>query len=709
LFAGYCAFVLAPIAARLSAGHAFGGDVSEYLLSARQTLHGNSGLDHYLFPVLPTLYLPLAASNLGYVTTYAVADVISGLLAIALFVAMGFLGHAVGRSAVAAAIAAGMVGTFFPVINEVGWGGQAQLLAFVLGVVAVGILVREKDRGWPLGSSLTAGLLLAAAVLTEAYAAAYFVAFALVWYAMVEGRHLLQPKTLRRYWPVPVLPLVAVGWVSASGGLAFAAAASDPILPHALTLGAWTTALSNIDFGNPVNTYCYAILIGALAAFAIFGTHWTRRTANAVAAATIACLVEVFLLTPGVYWDRAPYFVVFPLAVAAAAMSPGLPRAVYRRIHPDSRGAEAMRGRARRHRYVDTVCAIAVVGVVLAQSCVAVDLYPQVLRFYTVDSSSISELTWLRETDGGALLVAPEGQTFPVSYATGRPIFPWTQPIWFSDSAGQQAAILADMLVAGRQWIDAGPIKVVDSGTPSNTTSPAIFGYKYPYLVKLFDVTEGEGGTPERPALNSLRGAVPASTPGVRPEVVTFSDTDLLSTYNVSKVTSVASNGTISVNLTFRSTSVTIDPAYVGLQIPQAALRSFDIPSRSGQVVELFDQPGSIEVPFSTQIALSAPANLTVGDPVESGASGYPTIYWPISAGPGFVGQEMNVSLSLRIAGLTPSTPVLVSESGAMAENGIQWAILDAAAEPRIVPRFNLDPSFSSYWTGPTYVVYRVV
>jgi hypothetical protein len=714
LFAVYCAYILVPILSRVAGGHAFGGDVAEYMLASGQLLGRNPGLYHYYFPVLPVMYLPLSIANLGYVQAYAIADTLSGLIAIALFVGSGFIGYAIGRSALAGILGASTIGTSYVIMNEIGWGGQAQMLSFAFGVTAIGVLLGGRIWGRPVRRGLATGVLLAAAALSESYAAAYFVILALAWCVLTEGRHLLQWTTIKRYWAVPVLPLVALVFASAFGGLAAAPTITDPILFHALTWGAWKEALAGANIGNALNGYCYALLLATFAVFALFATGWSRRVATVMLAALFACFVEVFLLTPAVYWDRAPYFVMFPLAIAAAALAPGLPNAVRSQIAPAAVPPAATVRHLRwrrvpRHRWVDTACAIVVVGVVVIQTSITFELYPQILKFYNVDSSGLSELTWLRDQSGAVLMVAPEGQIFPVSLATGRAVFPWTQPVWFDISSEQQAAILSNLLVSGRQWIDAGPLKVVDTGAPANVSSPGIFGYRYPYFVKLFDVTEGEGAVPLLPSsVPGLAGA-PARPATVRPSAESFSDNDSLSTFEVSKLTTVLPNGSVEVGVSFHSDVPTIDPVYLAVQLPQADLRSFEMPGRSGQVRESFLQPGSVGVSFTSAISLTAPPNLTVGAPTENSVDGYSTIYLPVGPGVGFVGRDMNLTLILQVQNLDPTAPTLVSESEAITSNGIQWVLIDTASESGLISRFNLDPTFSLYWSSPPYSVYRVV
>jgi hypothetical protein len=703
----YGTLILVPIVVRLASGHEFGGDVGEYLLTSHQLLTSTAASDRYLFPALPALYVPGSASNWSYVVSYAAADLVSGLLTLALVAGAGLLGYSLHRSAVSAGASAGIVGTFFLTLEEIGWGAQGQILAFALGVTAVALLLRTQLDPRPPRVVYGVALLLGAAVLTESYAAAYFVLWILILLVVELGRRALTRESLRAYWPVIALPAAALAVVSVTGGSAAASVVRYPILPYVLSPGPLLNAFFQIDFGNIANAFACLLLLGTFAVFAVLGRTWTRRDAVVALSALLAFAVEVLVLTPIVYWDRAPYFLAFPLAIASAAMAPAaLTSRAARSQLPPAR-PHRWKLRLRRSRWVDVAGSVVVAGALLTQTVVAVDTYPGILSFYDIDATSLSALTWLRGDTGGLLSAAPEGQTFAIAYATERPIFPRTQPVWFDNAPEQQAAILASKLVAGRQWIDAGALTVVDTGSPSNTSSPAVFASEYPYFVNLFDLTESEGGTfatsDPGTALDRSGVAAPLSAPAAA-----FIDNDTLPTYNVTKQTSVSANGTVAVDLTFASTNGTSGPTYVDLQVPQADLDSSAPHLDAVEMSESFGMVGSISVAFSSRATLTGTPNATVAPPDVSVTQDFPTVSWEVAPRAGFTGRSWNVTLFLEVGVGTATAPRLVSESDELASNGIGWALVDVSTDPSLVPRFAFDPMFVTYWTSPTYTIYRV-
>lgn len=709
VFGAYCGFVLLPILAGTFSGHEFGGDIGSYLLTSHELFTGSVRSDHYVFPVLPVLYLPLSALGVDFSTSYAVADVVSGLLTIALVAGVGFLGYSLRRSLTAAIASGGVVGTFFLTLSEIGWGAQAQTLAFAIGSTAIAFLVREGPRPRRFRVMLLVGGLLGIAVLTESYAATYFVLFGVVLLATELGRDLFSWTAARTHWPVVVVPAAALSFVSAWGGAAASSVVTDPVLTHVLSVHAWLAVFPEIDFGNVADAYACGVLLAALVVFLLLGKGSSRKAYPVATGAIVAFALQAFLVTPAVYWDRAPYFLAFPLAVASAIMapaalstepaSPPLARERQRRVgHP-----------ARLHRWVSVAASVAVAGALLTQSVVAIETYPRVLDFYAVDAQALAGITWLRGESGGLLMVAPEGQTFPVEFASQRPVFPWAQPLWFDTPSERQAAILASMLVAGTRWIDAGGLKVVDSGFPSNASSPSVFGYEYPYLVNLLDVTETEGGvlaTSETPASVGLGSERVEGAAGPSPS---FTDNDSLPTFTVSKQTTVLSDGTVAVNLTLVSQHPPPHSVGVDLQFPQAQLAQLRSSTNETELTFSFGMSGSTTVRFESTVFLGVAANTTLSYSGVSNLGGFPTLQWDVAPGPGFIGSRLDVTIRVGIEGIGVAPPSLVTESATLASSGIGWVLLDKTAESAIQPRFSLDATFSLYWANDHYVVYRVV
>lgn len=708
LTAAYCLFVLIPIATRLARGQYFGWDVGEYLLTARLDLTGGANPFRYPFPVLPTAYLPLVAGGAGLTTLYSIADWAGGGLLIVLFLVAGYLGYSIEGSKVAAGACAVSVGTYSLLLGEIGLGSQAQLAAFVFGLSAIAVTVRGRPIRTGIPAPWVAGLLLFLAALSETYSAAFFVLATVFYLAAHEGRRLLRFAMLRTHWPVVGLPAAGLLVVVATGGYASATAANLPILPYLLSPGGWARAVTEVGFGNPLNAYGYLLVAVVLVVLVLFGRPLARRAAALLVGVVGAGAVQILLLTPSVYWNRAEYFVVFPLAVAVATMAPGWPRSLARRASPapESNLRRWSLSAPRRTR-VEQVASMIVIGVVVAQSAVATELYPRALAYYSIDPSSLSTLTWLRGEPGAALVVAPSGWTFGIANAIGRPVFPFSQPVWYDTPAQQQRAVLATLIASGRQWISDGSLSVVDTGSPTNATSPAIFASQFPYLLKLLDVGEGPGILSDAPAVRHPAAVVPGG--GVRPAAGTFVDRDAIPNYTVTKTTTVRSDGTVLVNLTYTSTTMVAQSSTVGVQLPQAALSSASVSGVNASLVESFQFAGNPRVAVPVSISINTPTSgVGIAPPDELSVGAVPTFSWTLTPGGGFVGSSFNLTIAVTVGGQALGVPALENATTEMAQHGIDWLVLCPTCEPGAAVRFENDPTFALRSDAAGFAVYSV-
>lgn len=707
LFVAYAAFAIGPILVRLSRDKYFGWDVGQYLLTAREGVLGGAPLFHYPFPLVPAAYLPLTAANPSLPLLYGLADLLSGLLMLALFVSAGALGFALTRSAAGGAACALMVGTFSLLLGDVGLGAQSQLLAFVLGALGLATLVGGVPRRWPLRPALTAGILLGLAVLAESYSAAYFVLAALLFCALLEGRRTLRWEAAREYWPVLLLPVVAGGATLLSGSGALLASPTRPVLSGALTIGGWERAAAGVGFGSPVNIAGYSLLMLAIVLSALFGTRPSRRVGAGFGATFLACIAQVLLLTPAIYWDRGELFVVFPLAVGAAAVIGGLSAMSTRAARPSLLPLQSPLGSrsARTSRWVNPACAVVVVAVLFAQAAVAYELYPTALERYSVDPGALSQLRWLRDMPGGVLAIAPAAEAFSIADAIGRPTLPMSQPIWFDTPSERSAVELADKLAVGSSWITDGPLSVVNSSLSSNATSSVILDARFPYFVNLLQVAEGEGTSPER--LVTGAGAASGSAGGSAPTTASFSGSGELPTYSVAEETSIAANGSVVCNFSFRSTGA-LEPVYLAFEVPRASLDRLTEGHATAVLAESFAFGGNPRVRFFVRATVEASPGVEVSPAAEGSIGGVPTVTWPLVPGPGFEGNEFNVSLEISIPGGDYGSPSFTNESSAFSEHDVRWVVVDAGTEESLLPRFEADPTLSLDWSGAGFDVFSV-
>jgi len=706
LFAAYAAFILGPIAALIGSGWAFAGDPAEYLLTAHRGFGSGPGELPYVFPTLPLVYRPFEAIGLSFGRMYAMADLATGVVAILLTIAFGVLGYVLGKGPVAALAAAASAGTFPAILGEIGWGGQAQMLSVTLGVLAVAVLLYRAPALPSWRSGLAAGLLLGLAALTEPYAAACLTLFAAFTVLLFAGRSGLRPAVLLRYASFVAPPIGGAAFVSWFAGAASPKGLGAPVIVYAIQTNSPGFLVTAVGFADVWTVVGYLLVLGAVAVMLVFGPGLERRALAAFGGAALAFVAQVFLVTPATYWPRAATFFVLPLAIATAALVPAL----FRRMAParaelSSRPRSWVARRPRADRWLRRVSAGAAIALVVAQVVVAYGAYPGGLQFNEFDSNSVGGLSFLRSADGAVVLVAPEALTFPIAYATERPLYPAVQPFWFDTAEERSAAVFASTVASGAAWIDSGSLELVEDGAPSGPSSPSLYVYQSAYLIPVGTVVEEEGGSfaqtyaARGPGPNLAGPTAPASGASLTGQTQ-------LPSYQVSTVSSITAGGAVMVNFTFRSAAHPAPSVGVGLTFPQIGLEDARLAGGVASLVGTFQEPGGTAVDLPLQVSVLANSSVDVGPPTINGSAYGPVLLWNLSA-PG--DPQFNVSIVVDLPSLMPSPPALIQEAAALGDYDVHWVVVDSATNASSLPRFDSDPLFASVrWSGP-FEVFEVL
>jgi len=704
----YAAFLAVPVGLRWTQGRYFGWDAGQYLLTASVSLHQLPNPYTYPFPLLPAAYVPVVLAAPSLLVEYALVDVLSLGLVIGLFLAIAVLGFRVTDTRLGSALGAVAVGTYALIPGEIGLGNQAQLCAFLLGAIALGLQFRRVSgtdsgrRDWVVGG------LLALACLSEPYSASYFVMASV----LVAGIFEVAPRR-----PIGVaMRLVRVGGPAAAtlvallawDGAQFGFLATRPIAPYLLHGTAWMRGWSEVGFGSPIDLVGYLGLLAGFALYATWGRGVTSRARVLLVATTIPALLEVLAITPVTYWNRAEYFLAFPLAAVVISLAPAAVVGVRtaRAVWSRPSAARTLDLRRARTRWLDlAVCAL-LVGVLLGQSAVAGVLYPAALRQYEVDPTGLEEITWLRSQSGAALVTAPPGEMLSVANAIVRPIFPATQPVWFDRSDQQNRAIEGTLLSSATRWISGGPLVVADTDPSANASSPTVFLDRFPYFVSLLAVTEGIG-VPFGPGYTEAATSEVAR-PVPSPPSPEFTDVDQFAGLTASKSTTMVLNDSVWVNFTFESAGPSFSGAHVELRVPEGSAEFSLLPGTGIGIVDRFGFAGNPVVKSSASARLSVPANVELAREYPSGPDRGASIGWSLTPGAGFSGRWVNASLILHVQGTGTARPALTSEATELTGDSIEWAVVDTSLNPWAAGRFQNDSEFDLYYTGAQFSVFAV-
>src|SRR5439155_82156 len=120
---------------------------------------------------------------------------LTGVVIMILCASIYFFLRTEGMSDFSSAIGTLTFGTFPLILDEVGWGGQAQFLAMTFGVIALVFVVRFKERP-SLRRNLVSGLLLTLSILTDPYAALYFIVMTVFLWLLEYRKSLLNRNNL---------------------------------------------------------------------------------------------------------------------------------------------------------------------------------------------------------------------------------------------------------------------------------------------------------------------------------------------------------------------------------------------------------------------------------------------------------------------------------------------------------------------------------
>jgi len=704
----YAAFLAVPVGLRWSQGRYFGWDAGQYLLTAGVSLHQLPNPYAYPFPLLPAAYVPVVLAAPSLLVEYALVDVLSLSLVIGLFLAIAVLGFRATDTRLGSALGAVAVGTYALIPGEIGLGNQAQLCAFLLGAIALGLQFRRTSAPDTNRGDWVVGGLLAIACLSEPYSASYFVMASVIVAGTLEvaarGPFGVVLRLVRVAGPAAATLAALLAW----DGAQFGFLATRPIAPYLLHGTAWMRGWSEVGFGSPIDLVGYLGLLAGFALYTTWGRGVTSRARVLLVATTVPALLEVLVITPVSYWNRAEYFLAFPLAAVVISLAPAAvvgartAHAVWSRPSA-ARTLELRRARA---RWLDlAVCAL-LVGVLLGQSAVAGVLYPAALRQYEVDPTGLEEITWLRSQSGAALVTAPPGEMLSIANAIVRPIFPATQPVWFDRSDQQTRAIEGTLLSSATRWISEGPLVAADTDPSFNASSPTVFLDRFPYFVSLLTVTESIG-VPFGPAYADAATSEVAR-PVPSPPSPEFTDVDHFAGLTVSKSTTMVLNGSVWVNFTFESAGPSFSGAHVELRVPEGSVEFSALPGSGIGIVDQFGFVGNPIVKASASARLSVPASVELARESESSSDGGRSMGWSLTPGAGFSGRWLNASMVIHIQGTGTATPALTSETSELTEDSIEWAVVDTSLNPWATGRFQNDSEFALSYTGARFSVFAV-
>lgn len=706
-----------PIAVLLRHGQLLGGDWAEYLYTADiYAGHTPLGALAYPFPALPALYLPLLfGRTVGPVEASQVANLATPFLVVGFAYAGYFLCRAHSRSRWAGLLGALAIAGFPLVEYEIAWGGQAQLLAYLLGALALWVLI---DRALPARSwraALVCGVILSIAAASELYAASFLIVTVWILTIAAAGRILASRRGLAM-WGAAIVPptLTAAGLASINSALGHPTgipALGSLIGYRHLEVSLWLTLTSSDSLVGA----SYLVIVLLYLAFRLT-THPSNASQRwTVPAMVLAWLVIGLGITPASDADRALYPLVFPFSLVISELGASWPAGSGR-----SCPAPRWNLRPRDLEWALPVLVVASLAATGVQFGTDMQAYPNALAGYEFSHGLVSELTWLRGQDGAAIYDgAPVSRLFQVEWATERPLYPGPtfQPYLLTSAPKEATAVQGTELSYGQAWISDGEFTLTDPGGSWGQPSPGLLMFRSGFLYMTIESDDFE---------NSIRYSTNAS-PGATyttdmhhgatsiDETVTTGaifDNYTLAGLSVERVLSASRDGTFYWNYTIRCASVVPDNASIFITSPGL------VPTRASTISR--SNHSSTERLTQTYAAgwqRHLTVEYTIG--ANSTAAGLSTAYIP--AGQYGIFQleyaltpsspavrTFQLSLAVHPHGASHDPPVVHSEREVLTADQIRWVVLDRSSSPIILQRFMNDPVYSLFRTSTHYFVLQV-
>jgi hypothetical protein len=638
------------------------------------------------------------------------SDVISGLLVVAIF-GSGYLAcSAHARNRWAGLVGGASLASFPLYLYEIAWGGQAQLLAFVFGLLAVWVIFRNglPPRSYKL--ALLAGVLLALSAASELYTAAFVLGAVGLLFLTFLALHAPRRPVFSAMIGTLALPAVvgAALWVT---NIPVSHPAGEPAISHYWNYGPLFTHLwRSLTFQNLLLGEAY---LGILLLYGLFRVVYRSRNPLqgwVVPAFGASALAVGFFTTPAPVADRSLYPLGFPLGFAIAELAAcwprslpqDVPRPVWRLKHEDVSWILP----------VLVVASIAAAGVQLSTDA---QIYPDSVAGFAYDQGSLSQLAWLADEPGGIVYDSASTHVFPVQWITDRSLFPGPafQPYLLTSAQKQQTVVLGFALSYGPRWFNDGNLLVTDAEPEWGQPTPGILMSQGGHLYETIegdDFMDQVSYSPEaNPTQTSTSALFYASNITTSETATTTSVYYNWTGLTATRTVEVLPSGPILLNYSF-DFSTTI-PRSISLYLtspgktPTAGSVLNNTSTCSNATVSQTYPGGWIPpIPISFNVGACA-SGATLGSRyVPSDQYGIFQLAYQLTPANASV-RNLTLSLSIQSSVAGSPAPTLVNEASTLAQNQIDWIVLERGSSQIILQRFMADPTFSLYQATPDYFV----
>lgn len=716
VLAAFGALAITPIVHAVHSGLLFGGDWAEYLYSGPAYFHREPGLYLYPYPVLPVLELGLTpVLGQGALTLAYATELVSGGLILFLLVAAYFACVSFVRDRWAALVGAAAFAGFPLYFYEVAWGGQAQLLSFGVGLVAISVLLRNGIPGRFRHRNLVVALLLTVSVASEEYAASFILGLVLLLFLALLATRPHKARILTGLVETLGIPVGAAAYLYVTNPT-FTSPVNQPALWHYLRYEPiWPHLWRALTFQDPLLAEVYLGILVLYAAFRLVFRAPDPFRAWLVPLSALSALLIGLSVTPGLVADRSLYPIAFPFGFAVADLASGWPREFQ-----TPRRALRPRWQLRDEEVAWTFPVLVVVSVAVTGLQFGGDaqIYPVAITGYSFNHSALSQLAWLSDESGGVIYDSPNPRVFQVEWITNRPLFPGPayQPYLLTSANKQATSVLGTAISYGPRWIEDGPWILTDSEPDWGQPAPGFLIYQDGHLYQtiegsdfLDEVTYSPSSNPSQTFTSAL---FYASTLGTSSRGATMYDYYNWTDLNAVRSLQVLPSGRALLNYSFS----------FGASIPRSISLALTSPGKaptSGRVEDFSSQCSNASVSQSYSTGWTPPMDLSYTTAACASGAQLSTKYVPSDKYGIFElayvltpsspsSRDINISFEITTNPAGSSVSSVKTAASALASNHIHWVVIDRSSGQIILQRFMDDSDYTIYRLTANYIVFSV-
>jgi len=686
----YSLFVLVPAIRAMSPTTITGLDVGEYAATASSLAKGATNMFSYPYPVVPLIYVPVVLLAGSTEAVFAVGSIFSAVFLILVSVSFYFFMRQVFGSDLAAAVGAGLMGLFPLWFDEVGWGGQAQFLAIVFGILSIAcyfsFLRKPRLRTW-IGTSL----LLLLAGFTEGYVTAFFAIVLFIW-GLLE--FIPKPNRNPKGFALTILSLVPCGVLIASQTFSNSStqvyAYSVPLIAG-LSKGLFLELVNRIVFGQ-----AYLILVLDVVGI-LFVLRWARaktRVGNIAIALWVGFVIQTLLVTPAVYADRGLYFLPLPFGVMAAEL-----------------GAQSM-GRTAQGKTNYGILGCLIIGILIFGN-VSASTYPGSLTYYSNGTQNLQTFPQVPPGDSAVLWASTRFEVWPAVFIMGRNVFQPSQAQYFTRTNQIQSSEMATDVSQGVGWVQSGEVTAIDAEPAWAEPSPALYVSNFPFNAELFSLNDALLPVIFSPAANAT--ILWSESPFYSTNSTTaYNDNGTIShsyqwnDLRIVKTIAMSSAGALTVAMRYYFVDSIPRSVEMRLFLQQQAGVSVVVNNRSTSSTSLVRQ--KLEVPWTTRTFETSVNFTLIGGSlntkfISSDEFGMPELdatVTPSGASTSFI----SLTMTAHVEGLGGGRPTLTLENQSLNNWNVQWILVDKNGDFNTIQRFLHDPSFRLYDNSTYYLLF---